>query len=88
LAVGTQGNLRMWIIQHRAGRRAAGSEVVGKAERMAYFMIPRYVRILPELPKTPSAKVLKAELRREGITADTWDRERAGIVIRRDRIGS
>ena len=57
-------------------------------ERMAYFMIPRYVRILPELPKTPSAKVLKAELRREGITADTWDREQAGIVIRRDRIGS
>jgi crotonobetaine/carnitine-CoA ligase len=57
-------------------------------ERMAYFMIPRYVRILPELPKTPSAKVLKADLRRQGITPDTWDRERAGIVIRRDRIGS
>ena len=57
-------------------------------ERLAYFMIPRYVRVLPELPKTPSAKVLKADLRRQGITADTWDREQAGIVIRRDRIGS
>ena len=57
-------------------------------ERLAYFMIPRYVRILAELPKTPSSKVLKAELRAAGITADTWDRERAGIVIRRDRIGS
>jgi carnitine-CoA ligase len=49
-------------------------------------MIPRYVRTLPDLPKTPSSKVLKAQLRSEGITADTWDRERAGIVIRRDRI--
>jgi crotonobetaine/carnitine-CoA ligase len=57
-------------------------------DRLAYFMIPRYVRILPELPKTPSAKVLKADLRRQGITPDTWDREKAGIVIRRDRIGS
>jgi crotonobetaine/carnitine-CoA ligase len=57
-------------------------------DRLAYFMIPRYVRVLPELPKTPSAKVLKADLRRQGITADTWDREQAGIVIRRDRIGS
>ncbi len=57
-------------------------------ERLAYFMIPRYVRVLPELPKTPSAKVLKADLRRQGITADTWDREQAGIVIRRDKIGS
>jgi crotonobetaine/carnitine-CoA ligase len=51
-------------------------------------MIPRYVRVLPELPKTPSAKVLKADLRRAGITADTWDREQAGIVVRRDKIGS
>jgi crotonobetaine/carnitine-CoA ligase len=54
--------------------------------RLAYFMIPRYVRTLPSLPKTPSSKVLKAQLRGEGITADTWDREKAGIVIRRDRI--
>jgi crotonobetaine/carnitine-CoA ligase len=54
--------------------------------RLAYFMIPRYVRMLSELPKTPSSKVLKAQLRAEGITADTWDREQAGIVIRRDRI--
>ncbi|MFM7066247.1 MAG: AMP-binding protein [Gammaproteobacteria bacterium] len=56
-------------------------------ERLAYFMIPRYVRILPELPKTPTAKVLKAELRAQGVTPDTWDREAAGISIRRDRIG-
>jgi crotonobetaine/carnitine-CoA ligase len=56
-------------------------------DRLAYFMIPRYVRVLPELPKTPSSKVLKTQLRAEGITADTWDRDQAGIVVRRDRIG-
>ena len=56
-------------------------------DRLAYFMIPRYVRVLPELPKTPSAKVLKTELRAAGLTPDTWDREQAGIVVRRDRIG-
>jgi crotonobetaine/carnitine-CoA ligase len=55
-------------------------------DRLAYFMIPRYVRILPELPKTPSAKVQKTQLRGDGITPDTWDRERAGIKIRRDRL--
>jgi crotonobetaine/carnitine-CoA ligase len=54
--------------------------------RLAYFMVPRYVRTLADLPKTPSAKVLKAQLRGEGVTADTWDREKAGIVIRRDRL--
>jgi crotonobetaine/carnitine-CoA ligase len=53
--------------------------------RMAYFMIPRYMRILPDLPKTATAKVLKHALRTEGITPDTWDREAAGIVIKGER---
>ena len=56
-------------------------------DRLAYFMIPRYIRIMPELPKTPSSKVMKVELRTTGLTADTWDREQAGIVVRRDSIG-
>jgi crotonobetaine/carnitine-CoA ligase len=53
--------------------------------RMAHFMVPRYVRVVDELPKTPSSKVMKAELRRQGVTADTWDRERAGIQVKADR---
>jgi len=53
--------------------------------RMAHFMLPRYVRVLPELPKTPTSKVLKHELRSEGVTADTWDREKAGIQVKADR---
>ncbi len=54
--------------------------------RMPYFMIPRYIRILEELPKTASAKVVKAELRIAGITIDTWDRETAGITLKRERL--
>jgi crotonobetaine/carnitine-CoA ligase len=55
--------------------------------RMAHFMIPRYVRVVPNLPKTPTQKVQKHLLRSEGVTADTWDRDKAGIVIKRERIG-
>jgi crotonobetaine/carnitine-CoA ligase len=54
------------------------------AARMAYFMVPRYIRITNELPKTPTLKVRKTELRSDGITADTWDREAAGIVLKRE----
>ena len=50
---------------------------------LAYFAVPRYVRFLDELPKTPSQRIEKFRLRAEGITADTWDREAAGIVVRR-----
>ncbi len=53
------------------------------AERMPYFMVPRYIRFVPELPKTPTERVQKVKLREEGITADTFDREAAGITIKR-----
>jgi len=53
------------------------------AERMPYFMVPRYIRFVPELPKTPTERVQKVKLRDEGITADTFDREAAGITIKR-----
>jgi crotonobetaine/carnitine-CoA ligase len=55
--------------------------------RMAHFMVPRYVRIVEALPRTPTAKIEKAKLRAEGLTPGTWDRESAGIVIKRERIG-
>jgi crotonobetaine/carnitine-CoA ligase len=56
------------------------------AARMPYFMVPRYIRVMPELPKTPTAKVMKAELRAEGITPDTWDREKAGMRLKKERL--
>jgi len=55
--------------------------------RMAHFMIPRYVRIMDDLPKTPTSKVQKHLLKAEAVTADTWDREAAGIKIKREKIG-
>lgn len=40
--------------------------------RMAHFMLPRYIREIPELPKTPTQKIQKHLLRADGVTADTW----------------
>ncbi len=42
--------------------------------RMAAFMIPRYVRVVEEMPLTPTQKIEKHVLRAQGITPDTWDR--------------
>lgn len=53
-------------------------------DRLPHFMLPRYIRLLDELPKTPTAKVEKHVLRAEGVTAETWDREVAGIEVRRE----
>ena len=54
------------------------------APRMPHYMVPRYVRQVPALPRTPTLRVQKHLLRAEGVTADTWDREAAGVRIGRD----
>ncbi|PVG80588.1 ATP-dependent acyl-CoA ligase [Nocardioides gansuensis] len=54
-------------------------------DRLSHFMVPRYIRIMPELPRTSTNKIEKYLLRKEGVTADTWDRERAGIQVKAER---
>ena len=49
-------------------------------ERLPYFVLPRYVEFRVELPRSPVGRVLKRELRDEGVTATTWDAEAAGIT--------
>ncbi len=61
-------------------------ELIGfLAERMAYFMVPRYLEVIAELPKTPSGRTEKHELRALGNSAATWDREQSHVVVGRDR---
>ncbi len=52
-------------------------------ERMAYFMVPRYVRFMDDLPKNAVLRVEKYKLREEGITSDTWDREKFDFKLKR-----
>ena len=54
--------------------------------RMTHFMVPRYVRVETALPKTPTNKIQKTGLREEGVTAATFDREAAGLVVRRQKL--
>ena len=44
------------------------------AERMAPFMIPRYIELVAELPKTRTNKIAKSELKERGVGPATWDR--------------
>ena len=53
------------------------------AERVPYFAIPRYVEFRADLPRNPVGRVLKYQLRDEGVTEATWDREAAGVTFER-----
>ena len=57
------------------GRRLDPAAIIAFLEpRLPAFMIPRYIRTVDALPKTPTAKVEKHVLRAEGLTPDCWDR--------------
>jgi len=51
--------------------------------QVPHFAVPRYIEFREELPRTPTNKVQKFRLRQEGVTVRTWDREAAGIQVRR-----
>ena len=52
-------------------------------DRVPYFAVPRYVEFRADLPRNPVGRVLKYELRDEGVTAATWDREASGFTFDR-----
>jgi crotonobetaine/carnitine-CoA ligase len=54
--------------------------------RMPYFMVPRYYEVVETLPRTPTHKVMKQQLRTQGITTATWDAHAAGFRILRNRL--
>jgi crotonobetaine/carnitine-CoA ligase len=52
-------------------------------DRVPYFAVPRYVEFRDDLPRNPVGRVLKYELRDDGVTDATWDREAAGFTFER-----
>jgi carnitine-CoA ligase len=52
-------------------------------DQLPYFALPRFIEFRDALPRSPVGRVLKRELRDEGVTATTWDAEAAGISYER-----
>jgi carnitine-CoA ligase len=74
------------VVVPRPGERVDPAELTRfLVDRLPYFMVPRYVELAGELPRTPTQKVVKRVLRDAGVGAGVWDREAAGIVLRRPR---
>jgi len=49
-------------------------------DELPYFALPRYIEFRTELPRSPVGRVLKRELRDQGVTAASWDVESSGIT--------
>ena len=74
----------MTTVVLKQGAALDGETLVRFCEgRLSYFAIPRFVEFLEDLPRTESGKVQKFKLRERGRTDETWDRETAGIKLKR-----
>jgi crotonobetaine/carnitine-CoA ligase len=72
------------IVQLHEGAELSPVELLDHCQdRMAHFAVPRYVRLVDAMPRTPSQRIEKYKLRAEGLTDDTWDRESVGYEVRR-----
>lgn len=49
--------------------------------KMPAFMVPRYIEIVTQLPRTATEKIQKKVLRERGVSANTWDRLQKGKVV-------
>jgi len=52
------------------------------AQQLPHHMVPRYIEFLDALPRTPTNKVKKNELRSRGVGPPAWDRRAAGISLK------
>lgn len=52
-------------------------------DQLPYYAVPRYIEFRTEFPRSAVGRILKQELRTQGITAMTWDREKSGIVMKK-----
>lgn len=53
---------------------------------LPFFAVPRFIEFRDTLPKTPTGRVQKAELRAEGVTPRTWDATAAGYSLGRKKV--
>lgn len=78
-----EDEIKVTVVLMEDARLDARELCVWAIERLPHFAVPRYIEFRTELPKNPTGRVLKYQLRDEGVTQATWDRESAGIVVRK-----
>jgi crotonobetaine/carnitine-CoA ligase len=79
-----EDEVKAWIVAKPGAKVDFEALLRWCVERMAHFMVPRYFELTDELPKTPSQRIKKYELRERGNSDHTWDREAHGLRLRRN----
>lgn len=87
-AASDMGEDEVWILVcPRDGKSVTTADLLLHCnDHMPYFMIPRFIDIVAEFPRTPTAKIEKYKLRDAGPGPATWDRDANGWVLTREGV--
>jgi len=81
----SEDDVKIVVVLKEGGQVSPEQLIKFCEERMAYFMVPRYVEFRDALPKTPTQRIEKYKLQTEDNSSETWDREKAGYQLSRER---
>ncbi|WP_407038236.1 AMP-binding protein [Halovalidus salilacus] len=78
---GGEDEVKAWVVTKEDKSVTPRELIEWCDDRMPYFMIPRFLEFIDELPTTENEKIQKAKLREWGNSADTWDRMESDVTI-------
>lgn len=80
------GEEEVWVqIIPREGQSLVHEDILRHCVKiMPYFMVPRFIEIVEEFPRTPTAKIEKFKLRKAGPGKNAWDSTANGFKVTRD----
>lgn len=76
-----ESDVAIFIVRHQGVALDEAEVVRFCAGIVPYYMIPRYVRFIAELPLTETLKVMKTKLREMAADGTSWDGEKHGYRI-------
>jgi len=71
-----EDEVMIWVIPKKGVELDLKDLICYCADNMAYFMVPRYIDIVEEIPRTGTLRIVKTDMKQQGVTARTWDREK------------
>ena len=71
-----EDEVMIWVVPQKGARLDLKELIRFCAKNMAYFMVPRYIDIVDEIPRTETLRIIKTQMKKQGVTEKTWDREK------------
>jgi len=76
-----EDELKITVACHPGSTVTEAQLFLWSVEHLPYFAVPRYIEFRETLPRNPVGRLLKYQLRDEGVTAKTWDQLKAGLLV-------